>query len=108
MGSSVTHVVSDSTADPEGLVVTMAGHYVLPILGDIVQVLLVTSLFASVLSFHNVVTRYQYALGTDGVLPARLGEVHPEHNAPSWSSLTQSAVSRMALIVVTAPPGWTR
>jgi amino acid transporter len=102
MGSGVTHIVSDSTADPEGLVVTMAGDHVLPVLGDIVQVLLVTSLFACVLSFHNVVTRYQYALGAEAVLPARLGTVHPEHNAPSWSSLTQSAVSGVVLMSLTS------
>lgn len=100
MGSGVTHIVSDSTADPEGLVVTLAGDYVLPILGDIVQVLLVTSLFACVLSFHNVVTRYQYALGTERVLPVRLGEIHPRHHAPSYSSLVHSAVTAVALIAV--------
>ncbi|MEV0640911.1 APC family permease [Streptomyces sp. NPDC050619] len=102
MGSGVTRVVSDSTADPEGLVVTLAGDYVLPVLGDIIQVLLVTSLFACVLSFHNVVTRYQYALGAERVLPARLGRIHPTHGAPSWSSLVQSAVSAVALVAVAA------
>ncbi len=99
-GSGVSNIIADSTADPEGLVVTLATSYVGAILGDIIQVLLVTSLFACVLSFHNVVTRYQYSLGSQGVLPRRLGVVHGVHNSPSFSSLFLSVVSAIAMIIV--------
>ena len=44
---------------------------------DAVIVLLVTSLFACCLSFHNVVARYQFNLANGRVLPAYIAEVHP-------------------------------
>ncbi|MDH6197792.1 amino acid transporter [Mycobacterium frederiksbergense] len=57
---------------------------------DIVNVLLLTSLFACVLSFHNVIARYQFALSRKGLLPARLAEVHPRHGSPARSSVVQT------------------
>ncbi|UUU19127.1 APC family permease [Streptomyces sp. DSM 40750] len=49
---------------------------------DIVTVLLLTSILASMLSIHNVTARYMYSLGTDGVVPTVLGKVHPKHGSP--------------------------
>lgn len=49
---------------------------------DIVVVLLMTSILASMLSIHNVAARYLYSLGTDRVVPASLGKVHPVHGSP--------------------------
>ena len=42
--------------------------------GDVVQILLITSLFAAVLSFHNVLGRYFFSLGNTGV--ARVVRAH--------------------------------
>lgn len=64
---------------------------------DVVNVLLLTSLFACVLSFHNVIARYQYALARKGLLPAALGKVHHKHESPSVSSLVQTFT---AIIIV--------
>lgn len=52
---------------------------------DIVNVLLLTSLFACVLSFHNVIARYQFVLAGKGLLLARLTKVHDDHASPSLS-----------------------
>lgn len=60
---------------------------------DVVNILLLTSLFACVLSFHNVIARYQYALARKGLLPARLGRVHSQHESPSVSSLVQTCTA---------------
>jgi amino acid transporter len=49
---------------------------------DVVTVLLMTSIMASMLSIQNVAARYLYSLGTDGVLPSSLGKVHPRHKSP--------------------------
>lgn len=64
---------------------------------DIVNVLLLTSLFACVLSFHNVIARYQFVLSGRGLLPPRLGTVHPTHHSPAFSSVVQTATA--AIIV---------
>ena len=57
---------------------------------DIVNVLLLTSLFACVLSFHNVIARYQFVLAGKGLLPARLARIHGSHESPAFSSVVQT------------------
>ncbi len=60
---------------------------------DIVNVLLLTSLFACVLSFHNVIARYQFVLAGKGLLPARLAGVHDNHESPAFSSVVQTVTA---------------
>ena len=64
---------------------------------DIVNVLLLTSLFACVLSFHNVIARYQYVLARKGLLPAPLGRVHGAQHSPGVSSIVQTATALLLL-----------
>ncbi|WP_053386194.1 APC family permease [Leucobacter japonicus] len=75
--------------------------------GHIVQVLLITSLFACALSFHNVIARYLLAMSQNGLLPARVGAIHAKHRSPSTASLTQSvsaAVLLLALVLIGLNP----
>lgn len=67
---------------------------------DIVNVLLLSSLFACVLSFHNVIARYQFVLAGKGLLPARLATVHDDHESPSFSSLVQTATAAIIVAVL--------
>ncbi|GAA1912181.1 hypothetical protein [Nocardioides hwasunensis] len=55
--------------------------------------LLLSSLFACVQSFHNVMARYQFVLAGRGPLPRRLATVHPAHHSPSTSSEVQSVTA---------------
>jgi amino acid transporter len=64
--------------------------------GDAANLLLVTSLFAALLSFHNAVARYFFALGREKVLPSVLARTNSA-GAPVAGSLLQSG---LALIVV--------
>lgn len=100
VGSGVDAVVGAAQADPEGLVLTLTRSYVGSVWADTMQLLLVTSQFACVLAFHNVVTRYQFALSRAGALPASLGVVHPRHRAPSASSAVASAIAFVTTLVV--------
>ncbi|MFS2024901.1 APC family permease [Massilia sp. CT11-137] len=63
----------------------------------IIQAAIVTSMFATVLSLHNVAARYLFVLGRQGCLPSALGRAHPTHGSPSAASI---AVSLISLIVV--------
>ena len=63
-----------------------------------------TSLFAALLSFHNVLARYFFALGNGGALPAACGRSHPRHLSPHVASLTQS-ISALAFLAVFALAG---
>ncbi|MFE1207007.1 APC family permease [Streptomyces sp. NPDC058762] len=81
VGVGVDAVTGAAKADPEGLVLTLARSYVGSVWAHVMRVLLITSQFACVLAFHNVVTRYQFVLSRAGALPAPLGVVPPPGTA---------------------------
>ncbi|MET7440326.1 APC family permease [Streptomyces sp. NPDC005496] len=60
---------------------------------DVMHVLFVTGMFAAMLSFHNVVARYAFAMGREGLLPAAFGRTTGASGAPGTGSLLQTAVS---------------
>lgn len=66
----------------------------------LISALLITSLFACVLSFHNVLSRYMFSLSHAGALPKALGEVHEHHRSPSRASLCQTATAAAILAVI--------
>lgn len=59
----------------------------------------VTGMFAAMLSFHNVVARYAFAMGREGLLPSAFGRTNKTSGAPAYGSVLQTLVS---LLVVTA------
>ncbi|WP_224400096.1 APC family permease [Corynebacterium poyangense] len=89
-GIGVNQVAMDSTKDPENIIMDLASGVVTPLLGDIMRILVVTSMFACMLSFHNICSRYLFSLAQRRVLWAQLGVVHPRHHAPSNASLGSS------------------
>jgi amino acid transporter len=74
-------------------------QYVSSFLTKVMTLLLVTSLFASLLALHNAASRYMFALGRERILPTFLGVAHGRHQAPSRASLVQTAVN---IVVVAA------
>ena len=66
---------------------------------DVLHVLFVTGMFAAMLSFHNVVARYAFAMGREGLLPAAFGRTSGSSGAPGTGSLLQTVV---AVVVVAA------
>ncbi|AQA04631.1 amino acid transporter [Mycobacterium sp. MS1601] len=98
IGPDNVTAVANQTLDGEGNMLLDTTESMLGTIGrDIVNVLLLTSLFACVLSFHNVIARYQFVLSRKGLLPARLGAVHGGHHSPAFSSVAQTVTA--ALIV---------
>ena len=65
---------------------------------DVLHVLFVTGMFAALLSFHNVVARYAFAMGRESLLPAVFGRTTGTSGAPGTGSLLQSVVSAVAVI----------
>jgi amino acid transporter len=98
-GWGPSQVVAKATASPGTFMLDATEMYVGTAARDIMNVLLLSSLFACVLSFHNVVARYQFTLAGEGNFPARLGVVHPAHGSPAMSSVVQS-VTATALVAV--------
>jgi len=67
--------------------------------------LFLTSLIAAMISFHNIISRYTFSLGREGVLPRLFGRTVPGTGAPKNGSLAQSALG-LIVIVVYAVAGW--
>jgi amino acid transporter len=103
-GLGMDRAVEQATKHPEEIVVMLAEQYAGVIVSDVLQVLLVTSLFACILTIHNVVARYQRTVAAEGMLHARLSAVHPRHGAPSSSSLVISLITG-AMVIAAAVLG---
>lgn len=65
----------------------------------VMKILIVTSFFACVLSFHNACTRYLFSLGREGLLPRALGRTSKRSQSPAAASLTLSAFSALGVLV---------
>lgn len=78
-------------ADTSGLVFAAGATYLGSAAGDILQILLLTSLFAALVAFHNAIARYLFALGRQGALPRALFRTHAKQGSPHIGSATQTA-----------------
>ncbi|MFB9375470.1 APC family permease [Kineococcus gynurae] len=92
-------VVAAAGTDPAGLFFAAMDRFVGPWAGDVMYVLVLTSVLASQLAFHNAINRYTFVLAGDGLLPAGLGRVHPRFGSPATAGSAQSV---LAVVVVTA------
>jgi amino acid transporter len=104
VGVGEDRAVQLATESIEGngtMFVDSIGVYLGSVMRDVAQVLLVTSLYACVLSFHNVIARYQFALAHRGLLPSWLGRVSDRHSAPSRSSVVQTVTAAAVLLLLT-------
>lgn len=96
----VTGVAQRTLAGEGNMLLDTTGDMLGTVGRDVVNVLLLTSLFACVLSFHNVIARYQFVLAGKGLLPARLAQVHGSHHSPSFSSVVQTATAAIIVAVL--------
>lgn len=60
---------------------------------DVTSVLFITSVFAALLSFHQGVARYVFALGRERILPAVLGRTWQRTGAPVGGSVAHSLLA---------------
>jgi amino acid transporter len=99
--------VSAASDAPDTVIISLAGEVVAPLMAHIIQVLVVTSMFACMLAFHNIVTRYLFTLGEREVLPVALSTVHPVHSAPSraslWVTLITAVIAALAALAQLNP-----
>ncbi|MER6560757.1 APC family permease [Streptomyces sp. NPDC001027] len=65
--------------------------------GDVLPILLATSLFAGILAFHNSANRYLFSLGREGLLPHRLTRLNRRHSP--WAAGAVQTVIAAALVV---------
>jgi amino acid transporter len=81
--------------NPVAFVLDLNTRYVGKTATDAMNLLVITSLFAVVLAFHNTLARYLYSLGRAGVLPAPLSRTRPSDGAPYVASAVQSCATTL-------------
>ncbi|MDQ4119096.1 MAG: APC family permease [Actinomycetota bacterium] len=88
-----------ATENGPGLVFGPLGQHYGVIVADVATVLFLTSVFAALLSFHNGVARYLFALGRESVLPSGLSTVGTRSGGPVAGSLAQSGLAVVVVVV---------
>lgn len=91
------HIVEVARKQGSGLLFSLSGERLGTGFTDVLEVFFVTGMFAAMLSFHNVVARYAFAMGREGLLPAAFGRTNRASGAPAYGSLLQTAVSVMVV-----------
>jgi amino acid transporter len=91
--------VTRATESGSTFLADTATRYIGVVGTDIITVLYFTSLFACILSFHNVASRYVFALSQRDVLPASLSYAHARHGSPHQASLWISGVVAVSIVL---------
>ncbi len=108
MGSSavVDQILARSTVDgsplanPAAVLFSLATEFVGPWMAQLMSWLVLTSLFAGLLAFQNATSRYFFAMGRGGVLPARFAKTN-RRGAP-WMGVTLTSVIAIVVIAIFA------
>lgn len=95
-------VVRAAGDDPAGLFFSAISTYVGGWAADTMHVLIVTSVLASLLAFHNAINRYGLALAEEGVLPRALARVHPRHRSPYVTGIAQTVLDAAVVLAFAA------
>ena len=66
----------------------------------VMRILILTSILACQIGFHNAVARYGFALGREGLLPKVLGRSHPRFQSPYVASAAQVLIAVLAVLLV--------
>jgi amino acid transporter len=98
-------VVSVATNNPGNFVFDLAGRYVGSGASDVMNWLVLSSVFAAILAFHNALSRYMFAMGRNGLLPRGLGRAHGDHQSPHVASVVQSAIAAVVLAIFALAKG---
>ncbi|TMR99190.1 APC family permease [Nonomuraea basaltis] len=90
-------VVEVAGADPAGLFFAAMDTYVGGWASDVMYVLVLTSVLAAQLAFHNAINRYAFSLAGDGLLPSALGRSHPRFLSPANAGAVQSVLAAVVV-----------
>jgi amino acid transporter len=93
VGFGSEQVRGAAAENPAGLLFVATETYVGPWAATLMRLLVISSVYASQIAFHNAITRYTHALSQDGVLPAWIGHVHPRFGSPYRASVVQTVVA---------------
>lgn len=93
--------IAQDTAATQGgdLLFYLSGRFIGGSVATIFQILIVTAMFAAILTFHNNVARYLFSLGRQRLVWTKLGLTLRTRQTPYVASLVQSGVILTVLVV---------
>jgi amino acid transporter len=83
-------------------IMVLASDYLGGFGAKVVNLLLITSLYACVLSFHNVLNRYGHSMGIAHALPRAFSRVHRQHGSPYVAATVQVSLAAVMTIAFAA------
>ncbi|MFM9695019.1 APC family permease [Streptomyces europaeiscabiei] len=92
------HVQNAALGDMTNFVYAVADNSLGGTFVVVMKVLFVTSTFAACLGVHNAVSRYQFSLAREGILPRKLAQTHPKWMSPHHSSLAQTVIAMVVIL----------
>jgi amino acid transporter len=95
----IADAVSVATRQPGDFWFIQSTKYLGATMTTVMSFLLLSSIFASILSFHNTIVRYIHSLAMEGVLPAVLDRLHPKYGSPFVASYTQTVSVLIPLLL---------
>lgn len=102
VGVGENKVVGFASSDPATMLQRITREY-LGQAGEVVTaVLFLGSMFACVLSLHNVLTRYHHSMANARLFPNKLGQVHRTHGSPHAASITQVVTAAVLSVFLLA------
>jgi amino acid transporter len=96
------NAVAMARHDGAEMVFNLAAAHLGTTMVDIARVLFVTSVLAAMISFHNTIARYIFALGREHVLPTIFGRTGLRTGAPKAGSIAQSGLALVVVVVYAA------
>jgi amino acid transporter len=98
IGASRLIATIAAMSDPTQLLFGISNRYAGTAATLLMHALFVTSVFASVLAFHNGLCRYLFALGRSGLLFSPFARTHAAHQSPHVASAMLTVFSAAALV----------
>lgn len=98
LGWGPTEIATAATNDPANFVFNISDRYLGTPFTNVMQLLVVLSFFATLLSIHSALSRYVYSLGRDRILPPTVGKTHNRFRSPYVASIVESV---LCLVVLT-------
>lgn len=98
VGVGPSKLVEASQTQSTELIFSLAADRLGSAAADIGHVLFVTSIMAALISFHNTIGRYAFALGREEVMSSAFGRTN-QTGAPYFASGVQSAIGLIVIVV---------
>lgn len=93
-------VVKDAAAEQGGdFLFYVSGRFIGADIATVFQVLIVTAMFAAILTFHNNVARYLFSLGRQHLVWSKLGRTLESRQTPYVASVLQSGVVTVVIVL---------